>query len=72
MRDLILGASIFALAALAAFAVKPPAHQAPPAIEAAITCADKNCPVNSHCCIGCNGHPICLKGGVHCPECAPL
>ena len=72
MRDLLLGASIFALAAAAALAIQPPAPRQPAAVvEAAATCADKNCPVNSHCCISCTGHPICLKGGVKCPECAP-
>ncbi|HEU5181266.1 MAG TPA: hypothetical protein VFW45_10755 [Candidatus Polarisedimenticolia bacterium] len=73
MRDLLLGASLFAIAAAAALAIHPPAPPAQPTavIEAAVTCADKNCPVNSHCCISCTGHPVCLKGGVKCPECAP-
>jgi len=35
------------------------------------TCATKNCPKNTHCCIGCTQSPICVRNGVPCPECAP-
>ncbi|HEU5181268.1 MAG TPA: hypothetical protein VFW45_10765 [Candidatus Polarisedimenticolia bacterium] len=71
MRMLLLGASIFAIAAAAALAAKPPASPAQPtsAIEAAATCADKHCPGSSHCCISCTGEPVCLKNGVMCPVC---
>lgn len=69
MRDLLLGASIFALAAAAALAVKPPAPPQQPAavIEAGQTCADKHCKVGTRCCYSCTGNPICV---VRCPECA--
>jgi hypothetical protein len=71
MRDLLLGASIFALAAAAALAIHPPAppaSQQPSAVvEAGSTCADKHCKSGTRCCYSCTGNPICV---VRCPECA--
>ena len=70
MKDLLLGATIFALAAAAALAVHPPAppaaQQPTAVIEAGSTCGNKNCKVGLRCCSSCTGQPVCL---VRCPEC---
>ena len=74
MRLLVVGTSIFSLAALAAIYVAPAPssiHQDRAAVSSGSTCDSKHCSPNTHCCYSCSGSPICVKNGVPCPECAP-
>ena len=63
-------ASMSFAAALIAFAMAIAFHPTP-AAAGGTTCATKHCPANTHCCPGCTGNAICVKGGIRCPECAP-
>ena len=73
-RLLVIGATMLAIAALAAISLAPAApaaHHDSASASAGGTCASKHCSPNTHCCYSCSGDPICVKNGVPCPECAP-
>jgi len=74
-RLLVVGATILAVAALAAISLAPAApiagHHDLGGAFAAGSCSTKHCPSNTHCCYSCDGSPICVRNGVPCPECAP-
>ena len=71
MKRIVIGASILALVALAMLSMGTAPATSHSATSAASTCLEKHCSPNTHCCYGCSGNPICVKNGVHCPECAP-